>query len=339
LLGSKLLTPREKWQFVKLLTSLKRLDARSLDHVSLVDWIESTVSAGNLAALLGALFRVATYGHQPDRMSAGAAIDQLKLAVAGNVWYLDGGWQTLVDGLRDLAAAHGAEVRTSDRVKTVRQDGNTVAVELGNGALIQARSAILAVPPRVACDLLEVRPDAKLARWEVNRLPVRAACLDVGLSRLPRPGDRFALGLDAPVYYSVHSAAAQLAPTGVAVVHIMKYVGNDVATPAESVESELEGILDRLQPGWRDCVLERRYMPNMMVAPALPRADEGGLSGRPDVTLPDCPNTFLAGDWVGTTGLLADAALASAERAAAHALRALERTPEAASWSLLHVAS
>ena len=53
-------------------------------------------------------------------MSAGAALQQLKLALAGNVWYLDGGWQTLVDGLHDHAAARGAEFRTRARVDAVK---------------------------------------------------------------------------------------------------------------------------------------------------------------------------------------------------------------------------
>ena len=51
----------------------------------------------NLSLLLAALFRLSTYCDDPEQMSAGAAIDQLKLALAGNVWYLDGGWQTLVE--------------------------------------------------------------------------------------------------------------------------------------------------------------------------------------------------------------------------------------------------
>ncbi len=83
----------------------------------------SRSAPGNLALLLGALFRLSTYCDDPERMSAGAALQQLKLALAGNVWYLDGGWQTLVDGLRDRAAASGAEFRTRARADAVNSDG------------------------------------------------------------------------------------------------------------------------------------------------------------------------------------------------------------------------
>ena len=62
--------------------------------------------------MLRALFRLSTYCDDLERMSAGAALDQLKLALAGNVWYLDGGWQTLVDGLREQAARAGPSFAT-----------------------------------------------------------------------------------------------------------------------------------------------------------------------------------------------------------------------------------
>ena len=53
----------------------------------------------------------------PRRLSAGAAIDQLKLVIAGGVWYLDGGWQVLVDGLRDRLWERGVDVRTGCRAE------------------------------------------------------------------------------------------------------------------------------------------------------------------------------------------------------------------------------
>src|SRR5581483_6177079 len=112
LLATRLLSPREKWRLVRLLMTLPRRDARPYDRVALGDWIEQTAGHGRLARLLETLFRVSTYADAPRRLSAGAALDQLRLALTGNVWYLDGGWQTLVDGLRDRAAREGAEIRT-----------------------------------------------------------------------------------------------------------------------------------------------------------------------------------------------------------------------------------
>jgi hypothetical protein len=115
----------------------------------------------------------------------------------------------------------------------------------------------------------------------------------------------------------------------------MRYLG-DGGEPAEAVERELEALLDRLQPGWGDLVIERRLLPGMTVAPALPAAAEGGLAGRPGVTVPGRPSTFLAGDWVGDRGMLADASAASAEAAARRVLECLARHPSIHERSAAH---
>src|SRR5262249_41206966 len=89
LIRSQFFTLREKLRFVCLLGTLRRRDRRRLDGVPLDDWIREVAGSGNLAAFLRTLFRVSTYVDAGDRMSAGVALDQLKLALGGNVWYLD----------------------------------------------------------------------------------------------------------------------------------------------------------------------------------------------------------------------------------------------------------
>ena len=98
-------------------------------------------------------------------MSAGAAIQQLKLALAGNVWYLDGGWQTLVDGLRDQGAKYGAEFRTGAAVRAVDRGDGAVVVHLASGEILRGRAAVLAVEPTTALDMLDLPAESPLARW------------------------------------------------------------------------------------------------------------------------------------------------------------------------------
>jgi phytoene dehydrogenase-like protein len=338
LVSSQLLTIREKWRFGRLMTTLTKLDSRQFDGVSLRDWVDRTAGAGNLARVVHALCRLSTYSDLPERASAGAVIEQLKLALAGSVWFLDGGWQTLVDGLRDQAAKYGAEFRTGAPVRSVDSGDCAVVVHLASGEDLRGRAVVLAVEPTRARDMLELPAESPLARWATDSVPVRAACLDLALNGLTRPRRRFALGLDRPYYASVHSAAATLAPPNVAVVHVMKYIGNDTATPTQAVERELERFLDQLQPGWRAHTLQRRFLPTMTVAHGLPLAESYGLRGRPPVTIRERRNVFLAGDWVGTEGMLADASAASALESARLVLAALGRT-NAAERSPLHAAS
>ncbi len=155
-------------------------------------------------------------------------------------------------------------------------------------------------------------------------MPARAACLDVALSKLPNDRATFALGVDRPTYLSVHSRTARVAPPGGALVSTMKYLPAGAKSDAARGEAELEELLDLLQPGWRDVVVERRWLPAMVATNAIVTARDGGLAGRPPVRVPDAPDVFVVGDWVGGEGMLLDASLASAERAASEIAGSLQ---------------
>src|SRR5262249_52901925 len=138
----------------------------------------------------------------PEQMSAGAAVRQLQLALSANVAYLDGGWQVLVDALRDAATSAGAELRAGVRVAAIEHDASVRGVRLADGTLHAAEAVIVAASPSDTRALLR-DGCAVVDRWATTAIPVRAACLDVALSRLPVPGALFALGIDRPYYLSV----------------------------------------------------------------------------------------------------------------------------------------
>ena len=60
-----------------------------------------------------------TYSNAPEHASAGAALRQVQLAFEHNVYYLDGGWKTLVDGLATAARAAGVRVQCDASVKSL----------------------------------------------------------------------------------------------------------------------------------------------------------------------------------------------------------------------------
>jgi predicted NAD/FAD-dependent oxidoreductase len=88
-----------------------------------------------------------------------------------------------------------------------------------------------------------------------------------------------------------------------------------------AVRTQLEGVMDTLQPGWREHVAFSRFAPHLTVSHALPTAAQGGLRGRPPVEVTGLSGLFVAGDWVGGEGLLADASLASGHATAQAILR------------------
>jgi phytoene dehydrogenase-like protein len=241
-------------------------------------------------------------------VDGGAVLQQLQLAWSG-VLYLHDGWEQLVEALVRQARAAGVALRCGVPVDALETGGPGVGLRLRDGPRLGADAAVLALPLAEAGRLLG--PTAELDAAGAALLPARAACLDLGLSALPRPGRSFALGIDAPLYVSVHSASARLAPDGGHLVHAARYLAPDETADRDRLRAELEALLDRVQPGWRDHVVRRRFAPDLRVADGLPAAGAGGLAGRPAVDALAHRGVLLAGDWVGPAGLLSDAARVS----------------------------
>ena len=326
LLTTGLLGAREKVAVARLLSGLPHADLQPLQAVPLATWLGG-VSSPVVRELMAGLTRVTTYADDPERMSAGATLEQVRRGLRG-VLYLHGGWQTLVDGLRRVAEDAGARILRR-RATAVEWDRAVRGVRLDDGAVLGAEAVIVAGSPDMANALTAGGGRTAIADWARRAVPVRAASLDVALVRLPRPHATFALGTDRPLYASVHSAVARLAPAGGALVHAMRY-GGLRGEPAAVVEAQLEGLLDALQPGWRGLVAHRRFLPDLVVANAIVEAAAGGTAGRPGPRVHDLPGLYVAGDWVGPEGMLADASLASGRQAASAVLAGAVRATSAA---------
>lgn len=320
LLFSGLLSVPDKAEAAKLMWRIRRMrkPLPQLASISARDWLNANVTRPRVRETLEALLRLATYCPEMDKLNAGAALNQLRLAMRG-VIYVDEGWQKIVDALHSSAVAAGVNFVTSSRVVRVNFDSAVREVEIGGleaeqqsdtasymlpqtgetkGTKLRADHVLLAVDPETARYLMGNPP-----KWP-PMTPVVLSTLDVALSRLPDPKKTFAVGIDRPLYYSVHSRWAQLTPKGGALIHVSRYGGGD--------QTELEALLDEMQPGWRDVVVHCRFLPSMTVSnalmPPLPAT-------RPEAVTP-IGGLYLAGDWVGNTGLLSDCALASARDAA-----------------------
>lgn len=321
LLTTQFLGAAAKAKMAMLLLRIWRIDPKPYAAMTVREWINANASDTRMRQLLEALFRLATYSDRPDLQSAGAALAHVRLALRGVV-YIDEGWQKIVDSLHSAAVASGVNFVTSSRIVGVdHEDGAVRGVELGGlemednkdtisivmpdmsdpdkGTRIPASTVLLAVDPSTARELV---PAIDWPRTSA----VMMSSLDVALSRLPEPRNMFAMGIDKPYYFSVHSAWAQLTPKGGALLHAAQYgEGGKV--------DELEAIVDEMQPGWRDLVVHRRFLPSMTVSNAL--AQPEGNAPRVGAVTP-INGLYVAGDWVDEGGILSDAAFSSARVAA-----------------------
>jgi phytoene dehydrogenase-like protein len=311
-LVSDLLPLSAKLELAPLARRLQKRETAEEDarpEESFHDWMERRVPNPALRMFLGAVLRVSTYTPRARDISARSALTQIRMGIFDGVDYLDGGWGMIVQELERCAIEAGGKIVRGVRVDRVVHDARVRAIELAGGEHIPVRAAILAMPPRAAAALLSADAKAWLEGESLRAIPATAACLDVALRRLPDPRARFALGIDRPLYFSVHSATAKLAPEGMSLVQLMKY-GDGAPEDKERDRSELEALLDLMQPGWRREVVHARFLPEMVAAHAIIRPS--GFPARPEGTVPGVEDLFVAGDWVGSAHHLADAACASA---------------------------
>ena len=296
-----LLDVADKISFAQIMSAAPKAHPQS---GSFADWLDAQKLRPRVRAVISAIARLSSYANAESEVPARAMLDQLRLSLAGTL-YVNGGWQTLVDGLLEKTVSAGAEIRTSAAAEAVTSSGGGWSVSLANGEKLTADGLILACPPDVAAHLTG-QPDRFM-----GLRACRANTLDLALSRVPSGAHDFVLGVDQPLYASVHSATAQLAPPGGMLVHFARYLAPDEA-PAPNAVAELETLADITVPGWRDLVVRRQRLIAMPVVHALPTLN----APRPGIGIADMPGVYLAGDWVGEDGMLSDTSAASAASAA-----------------------
>jgi phytoene dehydrogenase-like protein len=298
LLRTGALSRRSKLQLAKLLALLPRLKPDRHAHASVHDWLAALHLRPDAEAMVRALIRLSTYTADVDTFSADAAIGQLQAAADGGVLYLHRGWAQLIESL-----SASLDVRTGVSVTGLDHADGVVEVHTGSGTLRTARAVVAAGGPAAVQRLLPVDPG-----WGDLGAPVTAACLDLGVQRIPDPG--YVLSVDEPLYATTQGPPAHQAPDGQAVVALIRYGAREATRDRRDLErhAAAAGI------GTEDIVTSR-FLAHIAVTGAMPRAETGGLAGRPRFLDSGVPGVTVAGDWVGPTGLLSDASLASGHAA------------------------
>lgn len=334
LLTSKVFTMASRLAFARFHARLARLDARSFDSVSVEEFLDDRFGArrsddrrsddrvndarrDGARAMVEGLVRLTTYSDAPALHSAGAAIDQLVLAMAG-VRYLDHGWGSLVSSLAAIAEADGVTLvpQTSiDRVEASPAGSAQWDVIDGRGGVWPAAVVVFAGLAPEAVERLTGTAGSGLR--VAAGPPVRVACLDLVLADAPKV--TFGLDLDDHLYSSLHAPTADLATEGRALLSLARYRRPDMVGDSGTDRASMRAFAQRMGV---ETTLAERYLHDMTVAQGAPLAARGGLAGRPRVDALGRAGLLIAGDWVGPSGLLGDASLASGREAGRLAARA-----------------
>jgi hypothetical protein len=309
LLTTRLVGPGAKVVLARFFTRLPKLAPASFADLTVEQWISDVTDRADVAAVLHAVVRLATYVNAPTELSAEVAVTQLQRGLGSGVTYLAGGWGTLVDSLTASVVAAGGRIVTN--------------ADVAAGAAASGASVIVATgSPAAAAELIQqcFQGVPESAGW--IGVPATASVLDLALAA--PPAHRFVIGVDEPIYLSDHGSTEGMSPPGRTSLSLAHYLGPNDEPDRDRLRSFAQhaGVS-------ADQIVDERYLHRMTTVTAIATASAGGLAGRPPVEVIGRPGLFVVGDWVGRRGHLVDAVLASAQDAAVAACAHLDRRPVA----------
>ena len=248
-------------------------------------WLLRHVDAKTAEAMIGLAF-IATFDHDPGRLSAAFAHERLRRALAGGARYVVGGWSTMAGLLTERAASLGAQIRTRTRVST-----------LPTGRTILATS--LAAARQLTGDRSLAWPSA------------RTATFDLGLRSGPGPSWFRLMDLDDRIYAARYSLAdPTLAPPGHELIQIAA-----ACSPRErktDAERRVQRLLDQSWPGWRAAVQWHRSAMRTHCTGAI---DLPGTTWRNRPAVSRSKTLTVATDQSAAPGLLAETGITAAQLA------------------------
>jgi len=265
--------------------AIAALPAEAPAEESFRSWLLRHVDASGAEAIIGLMF-LATFDHDPGRLSAAFARERLRRALSGGVRYVVGGWSSLVGLLAERAASLGVQIRTRTRVSG-----------LPSGQTILATS--LATARQLTGDRELTWPSARVATF------------DLGLRTDAGPGWFRVMELDNRIYAARYSVADRtLAPPGHELIQIAA-----AYSPRErrsDAERRVQRLLDRSWPGWRAAV---RWQRSCVRTHCTGAVDLPGTTWRDRPAISRSNTLAVATDQSAAPGLLAEAAVAAAQLA------------------------
>ena len=248
-------------------------------------WLLRHLGASAAQAIIGLMF-IATFDHDPGRLSAAFASERLQRALSGGARYVIGGWSTLVGLLADRAVSLGVQIRTGARVAA-----------LPSGLTILATS--LATARQLTGDRSLTWPGARVATF------------DLGLRADASPGWFRVMDTDDRIYAARYSDADHtLAPPGHELLQIAA-----ACSPRErkaDAERRVHRLLDQSWPGWRAAV---RWQRSCLRTSCTGAIDLPGTTWRDRPAISRSSTLAVATDQSAAPGLLAEAGIAAAQLA------------------------
>jgi protoporphyrinogen oxidase len=307
-LNTALLSFAEKIQFLKLISKIMFM--QDVSDEKLYEWVNrqnaSKIVLESLLQLVSSNFFVNNPGDIP--MNTIVPFYKKIFTSTKGVSYIQGGWNKLIEELRNTIIKNNGEIITKDSVKSAYMELDKVtSVSTKKGQQIRAKQFIFAIPPaelkRVLGEKLSLSEDM------TNIKSNNVLFYDIGLSEKIETNYSYIKDWDSRVFITDTSHYdPAVAPENGQLISAVAYLSDNSTIDEKKVlEDEICGLFDKFYPGWRDKLITERKSKSAVIQEISPTSGKSM-----EIRSSSLSNVFFVGEWTKTEGSLSEKSVQSA---------------------------
>ncbi|MGN5651064.1 phytoene desaturase family protein [Bacillus sp. Brlt_9] len=306
--NTELLSFAEKIQFLKLLSKIMFM--QDVKDEKLYEWVDkqnaSKVVIDSFLQLVSSNFFIKDPGDIPMKTIV-PFYKKIFTSMKG-VSYIQGGWNKLIDQLKNTIIKNNGEIITKDSVKCVYMELDKVtSVSTKKGQQIRAKQFVFAIPPNELKRLLGDK--LKLPDDIINNQKNNVLFYDIGLSEKIDTNYSYIKDWESKIFITdtSHYDCAVAPPNGQLISAVAYLSEFSTIDEKKVLEDKICGMFDKFYPGWRDILITERKSKSAVIQEISPKS---GVSI--DISNKSLSNVFFVGEWTKTEGSLSEKSVQSA---------------------------
>lgn len=232
--------------------------------------------------------------------------------------YILGSWKVITQQLeKKMAESRRWEMKVREAVETIQQEGDQFIIRSKNGEQTFDR-VILAMPVQQLAKLLNGTPWEEQIKDYKDAVPTEVLVYDVGFEKVVARPFSYISDMNHKMFITDVSATDHtIVPEGGQLLQGIAYLNDEFEDEdqrkayLEQKQAQMEALLDRYYPGWREATAVKRVSKKAMVASIKNIVTNRLLP----VRMEGMP-FYFCGDGCEGKGELAERAFSSARRAA-----------------------
>lgn len=314
LIQTKMVKGAGKIQFVwEILKTLIQAE-KGHPHISLKKWLDEHGYREDVKEMMLTLASSNFFTREPDKIPSDVFFNYYKRIFRTNkaVFYIQGGWQVLIDEFQKIILENQGMIKTKSRVQSVNVEDNRIVSISTKEEVVTADNFLFCIPPNELSKLFSDTKIKERIQVYTNYEPSYVMYYDIALSK--RIDSTFtyvydktnSLFLTDISYYD-----PTCTPEGGQLIQAVSYLkGDELGVPErfEFYKEKIETLYDKHFEGWRDVLVTARISKQAVVQEIKWTLEQEAMP----VFFPEYRNLFFAGDWCKGQGQLSELSFSSA---------------------------